>query len=136
MFNWNAFAEKIRDSFARLMSLEGGGLHWIALSGAVAIALLVYLLRRDKAEFNGLRGFIRFCFPAQVYSSASSKLDFKYLVVNTLIYGSHCADGVDFRRRRLRDRQHFGQNIRHPRNAIDTECFHRGRGDRNDRAGG
>lgn len=94
MLNWNAFAEKIRDAFARLVSLEGGGLHWIALSGAVAIALLVYLLRRDKAELNGLRGFIAFCFPKRVYSSASSKLDFKYLAVNTLVYGGLIAPMV------------------------------------------
>jgi sterol desaturase/sphingolipid hydroxylase (fatty acid hydroxylase superfamily) len=86
MLNWSDFAETIFKPFARMVSLEGG-LHWIPLLGAAAIAFLVYVLRSNRAESTGLRGFFAFCFPARVYSSASSQLDFKYLVVNTLIYG-------------------------------------------------
>jgi sterol desaturase/sphingolipid hydroxylase (fatty acid hydroxylase superfamily) len=85
MLNWADLAERILQPFARAVSLEGG-LHWIPLLGAAAIAFLVYVLR-NRAESTGLRGFVAFCFPSQVYSSASSQLDFKYLVVNTLIYG-------------------------------------------------
>jgi sterol desaturase/sphingolipid hydroxylase (fatty acid hydroxylase superfamily) len=86
MLTWTDFAGTVCKPFAHLLSLEGG-LHWISLAGAVAIAFLVYLLRTKRAESTGLRGFVAFCLPGQVYSSASSKLDFKYLVVNTLIYG-------------------------------------------------
>src|SRR5437867_9153228 len=86
MLNWADFAEIVLRPFARMLSLEGG-LHWIPLAGAAAIAFLVYVLRPNRTESTGLRGFVAFCYPARVYSSASSQLDFKYLVVNTLIYG-------------------------------------------------
>src|SRR5438874_1699187 len=86
MLNWTDFTEKVYEAFARLLSLESG-LHWLPLTGAAAIVFLVYILRRDRAEPTSLRGFVAFCFPARVYSPASSRLDFKYVVVNTIIYG-------------------------------------------------
>jgi sterol desaturase/sphingolipid hydroxylase (fatty acid hydroxylase superfamily) len=93
MINWTDLAERFLEAFGGVVSLDGG-LHWISLSSALAIALLVYVLRRNRTESSGLRGFVAFCFPSRVYSSASSRLDFKYLLINTLIFGGLIAPVV------------------------------------------
>jgi sterol desaturase/sphingolipid hydroxylase (fatty acid hydroxylase superfamily) len=93
MPSWSDFIQTITEPFARMMSLESG-IHWIPLSGAVVIALLVYAFRGSREGSTGVRGFIAFCFPARVYSTASAALDFKYLVVNTLVYGIFIAPMV------------------------------------------
>jgi sterol desaturase/sphingolipid hydroxylase (fatty acid hydroxylase superfamily) len=90
MFDWAHLGEKVFKAFGELLSLQGG-LHWLPLAWAVVIAFLVYRVRLDRNQTESSRGFFAFCFPKQVYSSASAKLDFKYLVVETVVYGGFIA---------------------------------------------
>ena len=93
MINLSDLSERFLEAFAGVVAL-GGGLHWLSVAGTLAIAFVVYGLRRNRVESAGLRGFVAFCFPSQVYTSASSRLDLKYLLINTLIFGGLIAPMV------------------------------------------
>jgi sterol desaturase/sphingolipid hydroxylase (fatty acid hydroxylase superfamily) len=91
MFSWADLLETILKPFALRLSPQGG-LHWLSLGWAIAIALVVYQLREtERGRSAGIRDFLAFCFPSRIYASASAKLDFKFLLVNTLVFGAFVA---------------------------------------------
>ena len=76
--------------FERLISHQGG-LYWLYLVTAAGIALIIYLTPGRAPGPPSLRGSLAFLFPAQIYRHASSKLDFKFFLLNTLLFGAFLA---------------------------------------------
>ena len=54
------------------------------LIGALVLALVVYLLRKESSSF---RGFIKFLFPRKIWWAPSARQDYVLLVVNRIIRG-------------------------------------------------
>ncbi|MBX9776751.1 MAG: sterol desaturase family protein [Xanthobacteraceae bacterium] len=67
-----------------------GSLYWLYLASATIIAVMVYW-SPDRAPRPSLRGALAFLFPGQVYRHPSAKLDFKFFLLNTLLYGAFVA---------------------------------------------
>ncbi len=57
-------------------------LYWLYLVSALAIALVVYCLRRPGG------GFLAFCFPPHIYAQRSAKLDFGFFLANIVVFGA------------------------------------------------
>jgi sterol desaturase/sphingolipid hydroxylase (fatty acid hydroxylase superfamily) len=62
-------------------------LYWLYLLSAAALVFIVYWVRGYDTENVSFAGFLTFCFPKQIYSHPSAKLDLKYFAVNTVLYG-------------------------------------------------
>lgn len=74
------------EPFGRLFAV-GGSLYWLHLASAAAIAFTVYWLTRYGKTGVSPRNFVSFCFPKSIYAHPSARLDFRYFVVNTVLYG-------------------------------------------------
>jgi sterol desaturase/sphingolipid hydroxylase (fatty acid hydroxylase superfamily) len=72
--------------FARAVSPQGA-LYWLYLATSGALALGVYVYANRGAKALGVRQAIDFVFPKAIYSHKSAQLDFRYLLLNTLLYG-------------------------------------------------
>jgi len=57
-------------------------IHVLYLGSALGLALLVFLTRRASAANGELGGFLRFCFPKEVYRHPSAQVDFLYFLIN------------------------------------------------------
>lgn len=57
-------------------------IHVLYLGSALVLALLVFLIRRRAGRLGGLRGFLRFCFPKEVYRHPSAQVDYLYFLIN------------------------------------------------------
>lgn len=76
---WNSLAEVVAPT---------SQLYWIFVLSTMAVAFFVYRFRSDKDEEVSSIGFLRFCFPREIYRHHSARLDFKYFAVNTVVYGA------------------------------------------------
>jgi sterol desaturase/sphingolipid hydroxylase (fatty acid hydroxylase superfamily) len=90
MFDAGEIIGKIWDSVVQIVAPESQ-LYWLFLLSALAIAFIIYWLRRHGKEDVSLKGFLGFCFPGKVYAHPSARLDFKYFTVNTIVYGGFIA---------------------------------------------
>jgi len=71
----------------RQMISPQGNLYWLYLASAAIIAVLIYWSPgRDPRPH--LRGALAFLFPRRIYRHPSARLDFKFFLVNTLLYGA------------------------------------------------
>jgi sterol desaturase/sphingolipid hydroxylase (fatty acid hydroxylase superfamily) len=78
--------EPILAPFERLVTPQGS-LYWLYLITAAGIALILYLSPGRSPGPPSLRGLLVFLFPAQIYRHPSSKLDFKFFLLNTFLFG-------------------------------------------------
>lgn len=61
----------------------GTRLHWFAILEALGLAAVVYLTGRQVRPSGGWRGFIRYCFPKELYTHASAIVDYQLAILNT-----------------------------------------------------
>lgn len=59
-------------------------LYWIYLLTSLLLAGLVYWRLQPKSELN-IKGFIRFCFPKEIYLHPSAKLDYQLFIINNIL---------------------------------------------------
>ena len=91
-----ALAELLLRSLAKVLVYPvdpGERIYWLYLATSLAMALGVYLRAwRTEPGRPGLRGFLRFCFPARVWRHPSAWLDLRYFAVQQMlrvwIYGA------------------------------------------------
>lgn len=83
-----SLAAAIADQFAALFVVPGGSLYWLDLVGALVIATCIYLCSSSQRKFGALslRGSLGFVFPGRIYNNASTKLDFRYCLINVVLY--------------------------------------------------
>lgn len=81
---------KLCGSLAEVAAPQGD-LYWLYLVSATGLVFIVYWLRRHGHDDLGIRGFLAFCFPKQIYGHPSARLDFRYFAVNTVLYGAFIA---------------------------------------------
>lgn len=72
--------------FERLITPQGS-LYWLYLVSASAIALFLHLSARPGPELPSLGRALAFLFPGGIYRHPSAKLDFKFFVLNTFLFG-------------------------------------------------
>ena len=72
--------------FARALSPQGI-LYWPYLVSSGALALCIYVSSKKETNTINFRQAITFLFPETIYKHKSAILDFRYLFLNTLIYG-------------------------------------------------
>lgn len=65
----------------------GSSFYWPYLLSATGLASLIYCLRHRGSGKLHLTEFLRFCFPKRVYAHHSARLDFRFLLVNTVLFG-------------------------------------------------
>jgi sterol desaturase/sphingolipid hydroxylase (fatty acid hydroxylase superfamily) len=90
MIDVNEFVGFVLGPFERLIT-EQGGLYWLYLVTAAGIGLMVYLSPGRAPGPPSLRGSLAFLFPAQVYRHPSAKIDFKFFLLNTFLFGAFIA---------------------------------------------
>lgn len=57
-------------------------IHVLYVGSALVLALLVFLSGRAIGARGGLRGFLRFCFPKEVYRHPSAQVDYLFFLIN------------------------------------------------------
>ena len=73
--------------FEHLVSSEGS-LYWLYLLSSAAIGVSAYFAARHKRDGStNIRNVLAFLFPERVYQHPSAKLDFRFFVLNTLLFG-------------------------------------------------
>jgi sterol desaturase/sphingolipid hydroxylase (fatty acid hydroxylase superfamily) len=90
MLDLGNILENIWGSFANVAAPESD-LYWLYLVSATGLVFIIYWLRRYGHEDVSFRGFLAFCFPKRIYAHPSAQLDFKYLAINTVLYGAFIA---------------------------------------------
>ena len=90
MFDADDILEKICNSVVQIVAPQSQ-LYWLFLLSTVGIAFIIYWLRRYGKEDVNFKGFLAFCFPRKIYAHPSARLDFKYFIVNTVVYGTFIA---------------------------------------------
>lgn len=81
------FLREQRFLFAPFLQQESF-LYWPYLASFVAIAAILYLLRRERGSGRGLLDFLRSTFPAAIYWSPSAKADYRFYFVNGVLFPS------------------------------------------------
>jgi len=56
--------------------------HWFQLLETILLAAFVYFTGRHVVPRGGWRGFLRYCFPKEMYAHPSAKLDYKLALLN------------------------------------------------------
>src|SRR5262249_48815104 len=64
----------------------GYNLYWLYLVSAAVIALFIYLAQDGRHERLSPSGFIRFLLPKAVFAHKSAVIDYKFYVINPLVY--------------------------------------------------
>ena len=59
-----------------------GRFHWVALVAGLALAAFVYWAGRQVRPSGGWRGFVKYCFPKELYRHPSSMVDCQLTVLN------------------------------------------------------
>lgn len=86
MLDMHDILERIGNAFAQAFAPESQ-FYWLFLLSAAGIAFILYWLRRYGTGDVTFKGFLAFCFPREIYAHPSARLDFKYFVVNTVLFG-------------------------------------------------
>jgi sterol desaturase/sphingolipid hydroxylase (fatty acid hydroxylase superfamily) len=86
VLRWDDLLDNISWSVARVATPQSDR-YWLYFVSAATIAFIYYWSRGYGKEHVNIRGFLAFCFPRRIYTHWSAKLDFKYFVVNTVLYG-------------------------------------------------
>src|SRR5690242_3372524 len=63
----------------------GERVYWLYLFSALALAACFYFAQRKK--YSSLRGLTRYCLPRRVLLHASALLDYRFFVVNRIVFG-------------------------------------------------
>jgi sterol desaturase/sphingolipid hydroxylase (fatty acid hydroxylase superfamily) len=87
MFNSDVISSGLWNCLADLVA-PGSQLYWPFVLSAAGIALLIYFVRDNRNEGGNLERFLSFCFPGRIYRHPSALLDFRYFLVNTIVYGA------------------------------------------------
>jgi sterol desaturase/sphingolipid hydroxylase (fatty acid hydroxylase superfamily) len=61
--------------------------YWLDIVEALLIVVLIYVLRTERSQRFSLQGFLRFCFPKDVFAHPSSILDYQLNVTNYFFAG-------------------------------------------------
>ena len=60
-------------------------LYWLHVLSFLGLAGVVYARARRGSERRGLRGFLRFVFPARLWTHPSARTDYKLFVANSIV---------------------------------------------------
>lgn len=66
---------------------HGGRFPWWGLVAALCIAAGVFVFDRNRPNGGGIRGFLRFCFPPEIYRRGSVWVDLKVGFFNYVLFG-------------------------------------------------
>jgi sterol desaturase/sphingolipid hydroxylase (fatty acid hydroxylase superfamily) len=67
---------------------------WVYVMSSLLIALLIFLSQRGMRGRISLKEFFRFCAPKEIYTHKSAIVDYKYYVVNAVVYRVLFTGGV------------------------------------------
>ena len=85
-FDINSVIGDVWSTFSGIV-VPGSSYYWPYLLSATGLAFILYCLRHRGGGKLQLTGFLRFCFPKRLYAHPSAQLDFRFLLVNTVLYG-------------------------------------------------
>jgi sterol desaturase/sphingolipid hydroxylase (fatty acid hydroxylase superfamily) len=78
----------LEQSFIRILELfagpftGNGRFHWVQLIESLVLAAVVYAAGRQVKPADGWRGFLRYCFPKELYKHPSAIVDYQLNVMN------------------------------------------------------
>jgi sterol desaturase/sphingolipid hydroxylase (fatty acid hydroxylase superfamily) len=86
----NHMLKEVCSTFAEIAA-PGSEFYWPYLLSATGLAFILFCLHRRRNDHVQSTGFLEFCFPKRVYAHRSARLDFRFFVVNTVLYGMFIA---------------------------------------------
>ena len=86
----NSLVKGVWSTFAEVAAPQSQ-FYWPYLLSATGLAFILYCVRHGSDGNLRLTAFAEFCFSKQVYAHPSAQLDFRFFVVNAVLYGMFIA---------------------------------------------